>query len=527
MKTYLPGVGRRPGIDLALAAGGGLVASAAFPPVGFGVLVVVGLLPLLWIWRHAGIGRSALCGFAWGITYYVGIMYWIWLFGAIAIVPLVALFAGWVAATGALVGVLRRFGVSSPWVTAAVWIVVEAVRGRFPWGGLAWGDIGLGFAGMPVALDVARWGGAALVGFLVVAGAGLLVETGEALRERARRARVMGALTGLGAIVVVVVVASLTATKGPATGELRFALVQGNDLNRELTPDEISERYIPWSHFALAETIEDPVDLIVLPESSMDRDPRTDPELEDAVRDLAAAHDAAVMVNAGVFEDDGRSFNTNILYGPDGAVVGTYAKQRLVPFGEFVPLEDQLSWIPALENVPNRYTPGTETVVLDVAGIPVGTVICFENAFPDIMRASARAGAEAIVLTTNNRSYERSSNAAQHVNLSRMRAAETGRPILHASISGITAVVDADGSVLSESELFVNSVTEGTITTRGGQTPFVRWGHWIVWASVLILVGATVLAWRRRTPAAESGTVESPRAETGGETPSEAYGRQS
>ena len=99
------------------------------------------------------------------------------------------------------------------------------------------------------------------------------------------------------------------------------------------------------------------------------------------------------------------------------------------------------------------------------------------------MRANAAAGAEVIVVTTNNRSYRRSANAAQHVALSQMSAAAIGRPVLHSSISGITAVIDADGVVHRTTDLFRNTVVSGRVTTATGETPYVRWGDWVEWGS--------------------------------------------
>src|SRR5207248_8524344 len=119
--------------------------------------------------------------------------------------------------------------------------------------------------------------------------------------------------------------------------------------------------------------------------------------------------------------------------------------------------------------------------LFDVDGHRIATIICFESAFGYQVRSLVHAGAQVIVVSTNNRSYERSANSAQHVAIGQIRAAETGRPVVQAAISGISAVIDADGVVHQRTALFDRTVLEATITTTTGETPYVRYGEWVIW----------------------------------------------
>ncbi len=190
--------------------------------------------------------------------------------------------------------------------------------------------------------------------------------------------------------------------------------------------------------------------------------------------------------------------------------MGSYSKQHLVPFGEYVPWG---GWprdvIPALAaQVAHDFTPGDKTVVFDTQGHRYGTVICFESAFAPLVRSSVRAGADVIVVSTNNRSYRHSALSVQHIAASQMRAAETARPVLHASVSGITGVIDASGKVVRTNPLFHNAVVQGRITAMTGETPYVRYGDWVVWGSGFVLLGAVVTGLTRRTLGARNpGTV--------------------
>ncbi len=421
---------------LLAAVASGLLLAVAFPGPDLGAIAFVALVPLLLVWHDAGPARGALTGFVAGIAFFGVHLSWSWYFGTVAIVPLVLSQAGFWAATGAVVGVLRRRNLRSPLLVAAIWVVAEAVRTRWPLGGLAWGEPGVALHDFTFAHALAAWGGVPLVTFLVVACNGFLADLARALRGRGRAAA--RAAIALGAIAVAVVAATLTRFDPHPTGSLRFALLQGNDQNRRLTQAEIDSQYLTRRHLALARQLRGKYDLVVFPESSLSTDPEMDPLLRAEIERIAREHHTYVLAN--VIDDltePGKSFNANRLYAPDGRLVGTYAKRHLVPFGEYVPWRDSLTFISELQQIPHDFTPGHAIGVETVAGHRIGSVICFESAFGPLMRANAAAGAEAIVVTTNNRSYERSANSAQHVALSQMSAAAIGRPVLHASISGI------------------------------------------------------------------------------------------
>lgn len=479
-----------------VALASGLLTAFAFPGPDLGLLALVSLVPLLWLWSECRPRDAALYGFVAGLAFFGFHLSWTWYFGAVAIVPLVALQAAYWAAVGALVAFLAKRGIRSPFVVAAVWVLGEALRTRWPLGGLAWGQIGVALHDFPFARALASWGGVPLATYLVVAFGSALVVLLQRMRAGRYEWRAFAPL-----VVIVVVAAVLTVGRfdPEPTGTLRFALLQGNDKNRYLTQAEFDSAYLTRSHLALAQGLRGPYDLIVFPESSLMSDPETDPILKGEITRIARKHGSWVMANVidGTTER-GKEFNANRLYDPNGRLVGTYAKQHLVPFGEYVPWRDSLSFISELQQIPHDFTPGHRLGIETVAGHRIGSVICFESAFGPLMRSNAAAGAEVVVVTTNNRSYRRSANAAQHVALSQMSAAAIGRPVLHSSISGITAVIDADGVVHRTTDLFRNTVVTGRVTTTKGQTPYVRWGDWVEWGSAVVVVGALGLAFRPR-----------------------------
>jgi apolipoprotein N-acyltransferase len=492
-----------PGAVAAVATG--LLLALAFPALDWGPLALVALIPLLWAWQRSGPARGALYGFVAGVAFFGVLLWWIVYFGAVAIVPLVAAEAAYWAAAGAIVGGLGRWNVRSPWVTAAVWVVLEAVRIRWPLGGFAWGQVGVALHDFPLARALASLGGIPLVTFVVVLFNGLVLSLVLALRERGTRPRaVVTPAVSLAVVVVVVAIAGFAWFTPTRTGTLRYALLQGNDQNRRLTQAEIDSGYLTRKHLELARRLQGDYDLIVFPESALETDPEADPQLKAELLALAREHHSAVMVNVIDEQTPGKTYNANRLYDPDGRLQGTYAKQHLVPYGEYVPFRDELSFVSELQQIPTDFDAGHTTKVFDVAGTRVGNVICFESAFTPLMRASVRKVAQAVVVSTNNRSYRRSPNSAQHVALSQMSAAAIGRPVLHAAISGITAVIDAKGDVRRTTQLFRNEIVSGTVTTVRGETPYVRFGDWVEWACLLGVAGAVVLGASRRRLRAQS-----------------------
>ena len=480
-------------VRLGAALLAGVVTGLCFPPVGLGPVVLVALVPLLWAWRGARPAHGALYGFAYGVAAYAVVLPWIRYFGYVAIVPLVVVMALAIAAVGAFVAAYDRRGLTSPFLTAAVWVVLEALLGRFPFGGFPWAQLGVALHDVPAARALASVGGTLLVTFVIVAVNGLLLDLGLALRAHTSRAAVLAGV-GVAAIVVGTVVVDATRFEPTTTGRLRVALLQGDDEQVPLA--EQVEQPLTEKHFALAERLRGDYDLIVFPESALDTDPQSDPGLRSRLVALAQEHDAAVLVNARTPGDGGQSRNTNLLYTAAGELQGTYSKQHLVPFGEYVPWRRALSWLPELRQVPYDFERGDTRTLFRAGGHAFESVICFESAFAPLVRDAVNDGAEIVVVSTNNRSYQRSANSEQHVALGQMRAAETGRALLQASVSGITAIIDPDGSVHHETGLFEARTVSATVATSTGETLYVRFGDWVVLFGAIAMVVAAVVAIR-------------------------------
>jgi apolipoprotein N-acyltransferase len=189
------------------------------------------------------------------------------------------------------------------------------------------------------------------------------------------------------------------------------------------------------------------------------------------------------------------------LLAPDGQVVYRYHKMRLVPFGEYVPLQPLLTLggrvTAKLVRQVADFTPGKEAVVAEVDGHRLGAFICYESIFPHLIRRFTAQGAELLVNVTNDGWYGRTSAPYQHLAMTVFRAVENGRYLVRAANTGITAVIDPRGRVLSRTALFDRTVLVGEAGFVSVPTFYSRHGDVFAWGCLAAAAAVTAAAWRR------------------------------
>jgi apolipoprotein N-acyltransferase len=183
---------------------------------------------------------------------------------------------------------------------------------------------------------------------------------------------------------------------------------------------------------------------------------------------------------------------------PEGDIVDQYQKTHLVPFGEYVPARDLLGWFPLLDQVPRDAIAGDEPKVFDVGGGSVATVLSFEGDFGSLVRDRIARGGRLLVVATNTSTWGRSWASAQHLAFSQVRAAENGVWVIHAAISGISAFVEPDGTVVERTGLYeMDSITQ-QVAFADVITPYARVGDLPALILIVVLISPAVLALRRR-----------------------------
>ncbi|TQV68310.1 apolipoprotein N-acyltransferase [Exilibacterium tricleocarpae] len=224
------------------------------------------------------------------------------------------------------------------------------------------------------------------------------------------------------------------------------------------------------------------------------------PYLEE-MHEKASATDTALITGI-LFDDYFRQVNPEPAYYNSiiglGQGSGIYHKRRLVPFGEYVPLDRYLRGLIAFFDLP--------TSIIDAGpdgqpGLRAGAYrlapfICYEVVYPDLVAASA-ATSHALITISNDAWFGDSIGPIQHLQMAQMRALETGRYLIRATNNGVSAIVDRRGRILHRSEQFVQQTLSGEIAAVVGTTPFMRWGSAPVIALCLGLLALGLIGARR------------------------------
>lgn len=474
----------------------GLLLPLAFAPFRLFPLAIIAPALLFLSWRDATPGRAAWRGFLFGFGMFgVGVS-WIYVsmhnFGNMA-APLAAvavlLFVSGLALYPALFGFVQTKFRSEHstrhyvLVLPALWVAFEWLRGwfltGFPWLNLGYSQLATPLSGYAPWLGV--YGVTAACALL----AGLLAC---AWTMRARAWRYLALMV---TVVVGGAVASWPQWVQPSGGDIRVALVQGNiPLAVKWQPqqrDAIAERYLHLTQTA-------PVsDLVVWPEAAIPNylDVVT-PTLLPRVMQLAAERKVDFLI--GVVERDAATqtyYNSVVQVGATGPTP-TYRKQHLVPFGEFLPVPGLFSSFIKYMQIPmSNFDRGAAGQVrLHAAGQPIGVSVCYEDAFGEEL-IQALPQATVLVNVSEDAWFGHSLAPHQRIEMARMRALESGRPMLRAANTGPSVIVDHRGNLIARSPQFVPYVLTGSVTPTHGATPYARFGN----VPIVALVAAmTMLA---------------------------------
>jgi len=488
-------------ILLAILAGAACV--FGFAPFGLFLIPVLALAVLFALWQRADSPRTAAwIGFSFGMGLFCAGVGWIYvalhdygnmhpILAALATAAFAAVNAALPAAAGYAQAKFRASSnIRLLLIMPAIWTLAEWLRGLlftgFPWLSMGYSQVSTSpLAGYAPLLGVFG------VSLMVALSASLLL-----LLWRMRRSRP----------VVVVCVLTVLWVGGAVLRAIEWTQPQGEPISVALLQGNISQE-LKFNNDELVGTLEtyrrlasqQQARLTVFPETAFPLlRSELPPYLLEKLGEHARKSGGDMVIGAFVRSNDGYH---NSVFTVGTAQEQHYHKDHLVPFGEFIPLRSILGWlINEVLNIPmgDLARGGQTQTPLDIAGQKVAVNVCYEDAFgEEIIRALPMA--TLLVNVTNDAWYGESHAAAQHNQLSQMRALESGRMVLRATNTGVTSIIDVDGKVLKQLPQHQEGVLLGMAQGYQGSTPYVRWGNAGV-LLILMLMLAYVLIRRNSSP---------------------------
>jgi apolipoprotein N-acyltransferase len=467
----------------------------AFAPLGFFPLALLTFGLLAHFWIGATPRQAFWSGYAFGLGLFGAGVSWVYVslhtFGAMPL-PLAALatflFCAFLALFPAVAGWLQaripaQAAVRACLLIPAAWTLIEWLR-SWIFTGFPWLSVGYASVGWPLQ------GYAPLLGVFGLSF--MTVSLGGMAWLLFQRQRLLVFATTFIAIIVAGQALRHVHWTEPAGEPVSAALLQGNiEQDLKFRP----ERYaaILATYVRLAEGAH--AKLIVFPETSIPRFlDRIEPEFLEQLAGVARRNGGDLLLGVPYRTRGGEYFNSVISLG--SSPPQAYHKSHLVPFGEFIP--PGFGWVLGVLQVPlsDFSRGGHDQAPIAAAGQRVAVNVCYEDAFGDEIARRVRE-ATILVNVSNVAWFGDSLAPAQHLQIARLRAVETGRMHLAATNTGITAAIDRDGRVLARLPQYTEGRLEVSAQGYAGATPYASYADWpVVIVSLLVLAGALLVARR-------------------------------
>jgi apolipoprotein N-acyltransferase len=500
----------------ALAAASGVLLALSFPRFGYPLFAWIALAPLLVaLTQQISLPRAFALGILTGAIYFGGTLYWMSgvmarygeLHAAVAIL-INAVFVAYVSLFPALFAVVMRrltvvLGAAALPAAPFVWVATELGRTHlftgFPW-------VLLGYS-QTTALPVAQ--SASIIGVFGVSA--IVVSVNAAIAGIVCARALRPAAIVFAGVLLVAVWGNARERAGVLTrqGEpLRVGLVQANVLAEEREAPgqgpEILRRQLAMAH----ETTTRGAALVILPESALSPYAFEEfPGVAESLRETARQAGVPILFGSDQYEWRGtgrtrqveRSFNSAFMLRADGTTGAVYRKMHLVPWGEYVPLKNWLTFVgPLVQAIGRGFDEGDEATLLPVGPHRVSTAICYEIIYPDLVRRFVREGSELLTTITNDSWFGPTSAPYQHFEQASMRAIEEGRYLVRAANTGVSGIVDPYGRVLERTAIYQPAVVVGDVRLLTSSTVYSRTGDVFAYASAVATLALILLSARRR-----------------------------
>ncbi len=373
-----------------------------------------------------------------------------------------------------------------------LWVGLETLRGML-FTGFPWLDIGYGLYSQPMLIQAADIGGHHIISFTVVLVCAFIAAIIDRQLPQVNWNVSMEKRLLFVACSFIIFVFGYSMLKYQTMAQsmgraitAEVTVVQGNILQDEKWQADKKEATVDIYEKLSRQGLRNTTELLVWPETALPFYPQRDP-LGERIGEFTREENVYMLTGAPTFtmtmgESDGepliRYYNSVLLFSPDGEIIGNYAKQHLVPFGEYVPLRDFFFFLSPLVEGSGDFSAGQSSLPLMLGeSIRIGVLICYESIFPEIARDKVAHGANLLVNITNDAWYGKTSAPYQSMAMAVFRAVETKRSLVRAANTGISGFVDPVGNVMQETDIFTPATITARVPILEEETLFVRYGY--------------------------------------------------
>ena len=504
------------GIGLALFSS--LLIFVSIPKIDWWPIAWIAFVPVMIALHNAGQSNSLFSVFLVSSTFSffsgVGKVYWVMetvmsygglniVLGLVSMVGVALVIALYSFLYGIFVARTDWNSLFFPFFAAALWTALEYAQ-TYLFTGFPWELLGYSQYKVLPVIQIAQFTGVYGVSFLVMLLNATIAMLFMALRNN----------TGWRAPIFALLMAyfSLISTVGYGWWSIsrQQSLEQSNTAVKVGVVQGSMEQGMKWSESVLQRTVDtyrkltlsilpQNPELIVFPETAMTFYLKSSiyEQFNEQVHGLTAEAGVPLLTGALGFRAGRREvYNSAFLLVPEQGIVDAYSKMHLVPFGEYLPLPSLFSFLGSLTGAIGSLTPGEKLTVMPVTGsdMQIGTVICYESIFPDLVRRFSLNGANVLVVMTNDAWFGTSSAPSQHFSMAVLRAVENGMPVIRAANTGISGFISATGKVYGATPMMVATTTvENVHLSQGDLTVYTQYGDIFAILCCVLAVVATAL----------------------------------
>ena len=496
----------------------GLLIFLSFPKADMGFLIWIALVPLLYAIKDTDLPGAFRTGFVAGLVYNTGLIYWVAFvivhyghlpfYAGISVMLLLAIYLSlYPALFCAGVVYFRRRGIRGVIIAPLLWVSLDYLKAHL-FSGFPWEDLAYSQHGYLPMIQVGDITGIYGITFLIVFLNCIVYDciNGSLFSSGSERKSL------LSEIVIGFAFLSLVSGYGIyRIDNLKNTIEHLDSINVSLIQGNIDQS-VKWSRKYQTDTMniyrdmsvaasKPGMSLIVWPETAV---PFCFQNYDDRSREVI---NTATKVNSwllfgslGYVREEGEtSFrNSAYLISPEGAVSGRYDKTHLVPFGEYVPLRDILFFVDKLVEGAGDFTPGEKITPFLMGDREIGVLICYEAIFPEISREYCLKGADLLVNITNDAWYGNTSAPYQHLTMAAFRAIENRTYMIRAANTGISAIVNPTGKIISGTNLFERTALNGTVKFTRQNTFYSRYGNIFACSCIAFLLIGFLISLRRK-----------------------------